>query len=296
MTEQQFTVQTSQEALSSFVERIEALEAIVDGWDDSHRLTVQALRGALEALHKEAFRRLILGLKVDPSAAQALRGVVSDEVVYAVLRHFDLVKPSLNERIEEALASVRPLLEGHGGNVELVRVVSPNVIEVRLLGACDGCAASELTLTEGIEKAIRQHCPEITTIQKTKGAVSAVKRDAPLVSFVSPFTKNTDADWQPAADLDDIPDGGVKAVECAGHALLLSRQDRLVTCFENACAHMGKRLDRGIVIEGIITCPYHGFQYDLSSGECLTAPQVQLISKPVRVTGTTVEVRAYGKS
>lgn len=54
---------------------------------------------------------------------------------------------------------------------------------------------------------------------------------------------------------------------------------------------MGMPLDMGLVAGGTITRPYHGFRYDLSSGECLTAPEVHLVSHAVRVVGSKVEVK-----
>jgi nitrite reductase/ring-hydroxylating ferredoxin subunit len=42
---------------------------------------------------------------------------------------------------------------------------------------------------------------------------------------------------------------------------------------------------------GILTCPFHGFRYALESGECLTAPEVQLHGHAVRVIGTRVQIR-----
>ena len=47
----------------------------------------------------------------------------------------------------------------------------------------------------------------------------------------------------------------------------------------------------GEIEDGIITCPYHQFRYDLATGECLTAPAVQLQAHAVRIVGTRVEVR-----
>ena len=64
-----------------------------------------------------------------------------------------------------------------------------------------------------------------------------------------------------------------------------------MSCFQNACGHLGMEIDGGEIEDGIITCPYHGFRYDLASGECLTAPEVQLQPHAVRVTGERVEVR-----
>jgi Fe-S cluster biogenesis protein NfuA/nitrite reductase/ring-hydroxylating ferredoxin subunit len=280
--------------LSSLLKDVESLEAVVQGWDEAQRLTVRALRQAVDDLHKEAFARLIRGLKAEPAALPALKQAVGDEVVYAVLRHLELVKPSLAERIEQALASIRPLLQGHGGNVELVKVEAPDTVEIKLSGACDGCPSSSLTLTEGIEKAIREHCPEITTIRKVKESHSASPENGTPVFFVSPFALKSEAGWQAAMELDAIPDKGIRVLELNGQSLLFSRHEHRVTCFQNACAHMGMPLDMGAVADGVITCPYHGFRYDLSSGECLTAPEVQLVPHAVRVVGSAVEVKLKG--
>jgi len=277
--------------LPSLLAPLEQLEAVVTSWDDSHQTTVAALRQAIDGLHKEAFARLIRAFKANPAGLETLKHLAADEVVYAVLRHLELVKPSLQERVEAALASVRPLLQGHGGNVEFISLEPPDTVHIRLLGACDGCPSSNLTLTEGIETAIRAYCPEIQTIKKIAGTHPPPNGHHGPDSLISPFSLSRERGWESVGNLGDIPDHGIKAVELQGHSLLLSRQAGHVTCFHNACAHMGMPLDMGQISEGIITCPYHGFQYDLTSGECLTAPEVQLVPIPVRVSGTTVEVQ-----
>jgi nitrite reductase/ring-hydroxylating ferredoxin subunit len=50
-------------------------------------------------------------------------------------------------------------------------------------------------------------------------------------------------------------------------------------------------LDMGEVSDGVITCSYHGFKYLLETGECLTAPEVQLKLHAVRVMDDRVQVR-----
>ena len=80
-------------------------------------------------------------------------------------------------------------------------------------------------------------------------------------------------------------------VELGGEDLILSRNGSVVSCFQNACAHLGLPLHDNAPKDGILECPHHGFQYELSSGECLTAPEVQLQSHAVRVVGTRVDVR-----
>lgn len=283
-------VQGTRPDLASFVGTIERLETIVSQWDDTHRQTLFALRESIDQLHREALSRIILIFKADPTTQELLRQAASDEVVYAVLRHLGLVKPSLNERLEAALGSVRPLLQSHGGNVELVRLQLPDTVEIRLLGACDGCPSSNLTLTEGVEKAIREQCPEIRIIHKVKGLAQAQTGNGVPLHIVSPFATSRDSNWEFALQLEEIPEGGILVKELDGHSLLFSRQGSRISCFENACAHMGMSLEMGEVQDGILTCPYHGFQYALATGECVTAPEVQLLSHDVRVTGSNVEI------
>ncbi len=278
---------TNRSDLAGFLGDIERLEVIFETWDETPRAAVEAYRRALEAINGEALRRLVRALKTDPAALAAMKGAVVDEIVYAVLRRHDIVKASLSERVEVALESIRPMLASHGGDVELVKVTPP-AIEVRFTGACDGCPASALTFHAGVKKAVQDACPEIVEIRQVKG--SGGSGDGGM-RFISPFALGAKGNWLFAGTLSDIPEGGVRATELGGERVILSRQGAIVTCFQNACAHLGLALDDGEVENGIITCSHHGFQYDLASGECLTAPEVQLQLHAVRVMGRRVEVR-----
>jgi len=273
--------------LDKFLRDIAALDTIVDTWDDQQKNTVNALRLAIDALNKEAFARLIKALKSDPASLSVLVEAVNDPVIYSVLRHHALLKPSLNERIEAALDSVRPMLAGHGGNVELVSVEPPEAT-VRLIGACSGCPASELTLTEGVEKAIKEYCPEITVINRAKG-ICTNSTETPI-NFVSPFAIGKDKVWLFAAMIDEIPQNVLVTKEINGTSVLLARIEDRVVCYQNACAHLGMPLDGGDLADGKLTCPFHNFVYDIQSGECITVPEVQLHTHAVRVTDNRIEV------
>lgn len=284
--------QPSEPDLDSLLGDVERLEAIVAGWEETQVNTVEALKRALEALNKEALRRLIRALKDEPAAFEAMKGALGDEVVYAVLRHHGLVKPSLGERVEAALDSVRPALASHGGNVELVRLVPPDAVEVRFLGACDSCPASALTFTEGVEKAIKERCPEIVRVEQARGLARSPAADGSgTVHYISPFAQNQQDRWLYAAEFEAVPEGGILALEIEGEPVILSRHGDRVSCFQNACAHLGMPIDDGEIGDGTITCRFHGFRYSLISGECLTAPEVQLQPHAVRVVETRVEVR-----
>jgi nitrite reductase/ring-hydroxylating ferredoxin subunit/Fe-S cluster biogenesis protein NfuA len=304
--------------LEDLVQSIIAVESIVATWNDEQILTVQALKSSIEALHKEAFRRLIRSLQNDPAAGARLRAALADPVVYAVLRFHELIKVPLAERLNKALDEVRPTLEGHGGGVELVGFKPPDTVELRLIGSCHGCPASGQTLSEGVEKAIRAHCPEILHINQVSrrppesarpplgttsaefgvGAVpnaaiatAAIANASGTVHFISPFALHATTGWQDAGPLGDIPARGVRERNLQGRSVLLAKRGERVSCFDNACAHLGMPLEMAEVTDGVITCKYHGFKYLLETGECLTAPEVQLKVHAVRVTGDHVHVR-----
>jgi nitrite reductase/ring-hydroxylating ferredoxin subunit len=159
-------------------------------------------------------------------------------------------------------------------------------------------------MVDGVEQSIRSHCPEILHIQQvskgpaeasgTSGTDTQQAQDTSTIHFVSPFARHAEQGWVDAADLDEIAPGGILERRVRDRSVLLSLHDGSVSCLDNQCAHLGMPLDMGEVHDGVITCTYHGFQYRLSTGECLTAPEVQLVMHAVRVVGTRVQVRLEG--
>jgi nitrite reductase/ring-hydroxylating ferredoxin subunit/Fe-S cluster biogenesis protein NfuA len=292
--------ETAAAELERRVQAITQLEGIVAGWESGPASTVQALKSAIEDLNKEALRRLIRALKDDAAAGARLREALADPLVYAVLRFHGLVKEPLRERVERALDEVRPFMAEHGGNVELVALRPPHTVELRLIGSCHGCPASGQTLTEGVEKAIRAHCPEISDIVQVSrgapesGAAASGASGEQVVHFISPFARHAASGWVDVAGIDEIPQGGIAERRVGQRSVLLSRHGGGVSCFDNSCAHLGMPLDMADVDGGVITCAYHGFRYLLETGECLTAPEVQLKVHAVRVAGERVQVRLEG--
>lgn len=58
---------------------------------------------------------------------------------------------------------IRPALAQHGGNVEIIDLDN-NQLFVRLLGGCQGCSSSKLTLKSGIEQLVKKNFPEIKEV------------------------------------------------------------------------------------------------------------------------------------
>jgi Fe-S cluster biogenesis protein NfuA len=94
-----------------------------------------------------------------------LDALVADELVASLLLVHGLHPDSLDARVERALDSVRPFLAHHGGDVELLDIdADAGAVLLRLLGSCDGCPSSAVTLQHAVERAIVEAAPEIVTI------------------------------------------------------------------------------------------------------------------------------------
>jgi Fe-S cluster biogenesis protein NfuA len=69
----------------------------------------------------------------------------------------------VKDKVESALAHIRPMLQADGGDVELV-AIEEGIVKLRLKGACAGCPVSELTLKQGIERLLKEQIPEIKEV------------------------------------------------------------------------------------------------------------------------------------
>jgi Fe-S cluster biogenesis protein NfuA len=75
-------------------------------------------------------------------------------------------RDDLRARVEAVLDEhIRPGLKADGGDVEVVDIDADNIVQVRMQGACQGCPSSAMTLTMGIEAALKAHIPEIRFLE-----------------------------------------------------------------------------------------------------------------------------------
>jgi Fe-S cluster biogenesis protein NfuA len=73
----------------------------------------------------------------------------------------------MNEKVQEVLNRIRPMLQADGGDVELVDMEN-GVVKVRLKGACSGCPMSRMTLKNGIEKLLKEEIAEVVSVESVE--------------------------------------------------------------------------------------------------------------------------------
>lgn len=70
----------------------------------------------------------------------------------------------LLEKIETALAEIRPYLQSDGGDISLLEVTPDMMVKVKLHGACKSCTVNQMTLTAGVEQTIIKYAPEVAGV------------------------------------------------------------------------------------------------------------------------------------
>ncbi len=263
--------------------------------DPSARAVAEELKGSIEAIHRAGLVTIVRRMRADEAARQVLFDLVDDPVVHLLLSLHEIVRPDPMTQAKKALDAVRPQLQGHGGDVSLVRI-EDGIAFVRLQGACNGCSMSSVTLRNLVEKALVETVSSVTGIE-----VLPNEPEPTLISAESLFSSPRLAEegWADAGRVTDVPDGDLTVVELTApntnqevSVLIVSLNEKL-SAYVNECAHEAAPMDNAVLdaTNGTLTCPWHGFCYDAESGECLSSPAAQLEQLPLRVDDGQIWIR-----
>ncbi|MFJ8851852.1 NifU family protein [Streptomyces sp. NPDC102437] len=237
-----------------------------------------------------------------------LAALAEDELVSVVLLVHGLHPYSVETRVERALESVRPYLGSHGGDVELLAVTDEGTVRLRLLGSCDGCPSSSVTLRLAVQGAVEAAAPEITSIEVETAAGEDAGAAGPLVPVDSLFARlhtesgtagDDGASWEVVPELSGLEPGTVArfgvgrmpVVACRVGADLFAFEDRCARCerpFEGAT--LARRLG-GRSGDAILRCAGCRAHYDVRrAGACLDGDGAHLAPLPLLSDGAAVSV------
>ena len=94
------------------------------------------------------------------------------------------------------------------------------------------------------------------------------------------------------AKVSDIPAGTGKTVQVNGKQIALFNCDGKFYAMDNTCAHRGGPLGEGTLTGTTVMCPWHGWEYDVTTGVCQLDPAITLQKFDVKVEGDDVLVSA----
>jgi Fe-S cluster biogenesis protein NfuA/nitrite reductase/ring-hydroxylating ferredoxin subunit len=256
-------------------ERVQALtERLDEIADPAARECADELAAAIVALYGEALERIV-ALAGD----ELLERLAAEEDLAGMLLIHGLHPLDLETRVLQALDEVRPYLESHGGDIELLGL-DEGIARLRLHGSCDGCAASAATLESAVEQALRAAAPDLEGMD-VEGAVVRPKR--PPAS--SP-------EWIALDGAADIPRGALASVTSG---LVIANVAGTLLAYRNTCAKCGGALDSALLLGGTLTCAACGGSFDLPrAGRSTNGDGLQLDPVPLLRSKGTVKVALSG--
>lgn len=250
---------------------------------------VMELKEAIEAFHKDALKKLVTIVRSTEEGKKLMLEAVEDPAVYTMLLVHGIIKQSLYTRVAAVMEEIRPYLNSHGGDIELEKIEN-NVVYVRLQGACSGCSLSAVTMKNGVEEAIKTRIPEIeqvTMVNDLSPGFMPLNRQVNEDELI-------DSGWKEGPEVESLEDNKPYYVTLDGVEVLLIIIDNKIMAYRNRCPHRGvpftqetvEQVDNMFIIgENETLC------FDLTNGECITVPHIQLEPFPVRLEKKKVWIR-----
>ena len=96
------------------------------------------------------------------------------------------------------------------------------------------------------------------------------------------YSANNDR-FQPIARTEEIPEGEGRAFELGDRVIAVFHVGGQFHAIDDACPHMGVSLSSGCVNEHIVTCPWHGWRFDVTDGTWCDSPRVKTRSYRLKI-------------
>jgi Fe-S cluster biogenesis protein NfuA/nitrite reductase/ring-hydroxylating ferredoxin subunit len=285
------------QGLQERVARMETLlEEIETLPDRNARSKAAEVVGVLLDLYGEGLARMMEVVAEGEERERTFDAFAEDELVSHLLLLHGLHPLDLETRVIMALEEVRPYLQSHGGNVELLGV-KEGVARLRMQGSCSGCPSSTVTLRLAIEEAIQKTAPDLEGIEAE--GVAEEPKPAPTIVAGPTLRKKEKkrpqedgASWTVVGGLPQLPSGGMLVKEVSDEPVLFLKLGDDFYAYRHLCPGCGESLEGAGLQEAVLTCSGCSRRYDVRrAGRCLDDPQLHLEPIPLLVDEVAVEER-----
>jgi len=287
---------SSEELIGRVQDLQERLEAM---GDPATREVADQLVSAVVQMYGAGLERVVELLADGGAEGRAVAEAMSQDALLATLLLIhDLHPVPLAARVQAALDSVRPYMESHGGNVELLSL-SDGIATIHLRGSCSDCSASAVTLELAIKQALEEAAPDLEGLEVLGVAPQSIgphpPNGLPMVTMAAaptgmelpvvtagPATDRTAPAWVDLESVGALADGALTAVSVAGADLVVANVDGTLLAYRDRCASCGAPLHEGRLSAGALACAECERSFFLPrAGRSLDDEQLQLEPVPL---------------
>jgi Fe-S cluster biogenesis protein NfuA/nitrite reductase/ring-hydroxylating ferredoxin subunit len=251
------------------IARVQELTGRLEDLDDpACRSLAEELTSAVVQMYGAGLERI-----VELADADTLDEMSKDSLVAGLLMIHDLYPVPIEERVVQALDTVRPYMESHGGNVELLGI-EDGIAKLRLEGSCKSCRASSSTLELAVRQALEEAAPDLLGMD-----VEGVMEEEEEVTGIALPMANGAPSWH---TLDIAPPELLTGTDVEGMSLFVANVDGTLLAYRNSCASCGGDLTGGALDAGSLACPNCGRTYFLpGAGRSMDDDHLQLQPIPL---------------
>jgi len=228
--------------------------------------------------------------------------LAADDLVASLLAVHGLHPYDVETRVANALDGVRPYLGSHGGDVEFLGLTGDGVVRLRMLGSCDGCPSSSVTLTLAVETAIQAAAPEVSGIEVEEPAAGLIPVSA-LRSRLDDSARAAGASWAAVDGFGGLATGQAGGFSVAGMAVVGLRIGGDLFAYRDCCPVCAGSLVDGAVErrlggragDAVLRCPTCSAHFDVRhAGRGLDGNDDHLEPVPLLVTDGVISLAVPG--
>ncbi|MCE0522594.1 MAG: NifU family protein [Methylacidiphilales bacterium] len=237
--------------VQQLVEKIEALR------DPAARAMLQECLESVLGFYGRGLERILeLVDQAGPEGDKVRDSLIHDPGVRGLLLIHGLHPLPLEDRLREALDQVRPYMESHGGNVELLSLEN-DFATLRLQGHCKTCPSSAVTLELAVRAAIEEACPDLAGFE-----VEGFKNGAWNGSEPFEHTPAAAPEWTRIESVGDLSNGGFTSIHTESEPLLICKVNDQLYAYRDHCPACNLPLHLGELKDGLMICSL-GHRFDV---------------------------------
>ncbi|HSS20522.1 MAG TPA: NifU family protein [Pyrinomonadaceae bacterium] len=271
----------SMEKVEGLIQKVEQLA------DPEAKATAIALMQALMEFHGAGIERMMeIVSEIDSAVAPVFDGFARDQLVSSLLLLYGQHPLPLEERVTQALDKVRPYLDSHGGNVELLEIAD-GTVRLRMQGSCKSCPSSAMTLKLAIEDAIYAAAPDVVNIE-AEGVQEQLQPGFVQIGNVKRQNGNGNGKptgnevWEQVNELGSLTQNSVQLFDVGGRSLLFCRLGENFYAYGSSCPGCSQPLQGAHLEVTNLVCPHCRQQFDvIRAGRGLDQPSLHLQPFPL---------------